>query len=78
MSKVPNPNLIDRLIELLIEIVNPELREIAENNVARPIWNGRNPAVKCLLIVEAVILVRALHFQQHTRLPKEVYELLAL
>jgi hypothetical protein len=77
LRKLLEQNAVKRLVKLLIEIVNPELFEVAQDNVPWPIWDGSNPIIECLLVVKREILSRAFHFKQEPGLPDEVNKLLS-
>jgi hypothetical protein len=49
---VPSSNCIHRLFDLLVEVVDPELVEVAEDVVARPVWYQVHPIVERLAEME--------------------------
>ena len=51
LRKVVQCEPVHRLVELRVEVANPELREVAENDEARSIPREREPVLHCLRVV---------------------------
>ena len=69
-----NGNPIHRLFHLLVEVVDPEFVEVAQEGIPRPVGNQIDPVVEKLVIVAAQILAAAFHFQHEARFPDEIGE----
>jgi hypothetical protein len=67
-------NRVDRLIELEIEVVDPELAKVAEDNVPWPMGHQALPILEGLSVVPFQRLATFLHFEQESRLPHEIGE----
>jgi hypothetical protein len=67
--KLFQSNNIDRFIELLVEVVNPELPKISEHDVAWPILHRGQPVIESLLIRKVTLFTPFLHLDQQARLP---------
>src|SRR5581483_3725957 len=61
---------IDRIKELRIEIVNPELVEIAEDDERRPFRNNVRPVIESLVVMLLKIFAARLHFDEHAVRPE--------
>ncbi len=69
-----NLDPIDGGIHLGIEVVNPELIEVAKHGVARPPGNEARPVVEGLAVVPGQVLPAFLHFDENDRLPDQIRE----
>jgi hypothetical protein len=65
---------VQRLVELEVEIVDPELVEIAQYDVLRAVGDKVEPVVEGLPIVALQFLALLLHLQQEARPPEQVGE----
>ena len=65
---------IHRLIDLAVEVVHPELVEIGEHHVARPVRDRPDPIVERLAQMELKLFPALLHFEQQPSRPDKVGE----
>jgi hypothetical protein len=65
---------VDGLLDLVVEVVDPELVEVAEHDVAGPVGDGAEPVLQGLLVVASQRLAGLLHLDQHPRLPDTIGE----
>ncbi|TIT17691.1 MAG: hypothetical protein E5W70_31625 [Mesorhizobium sp.] len=65
---------INWLVNLFVEVVNPELIEIAEDHVARSVRDGVYPVLKRLFVMRVEVLSALLHFDKDPGLPHEIRE----
>src|SRR5207244_11714658 len=68
---------IDGVEQLRIEIVDPELIEVAENDIRRSLRNDMGPVIERLVVVLLQIFAARLHFDQHAIWPEKIGELLS-
>ncbi len=72
--QVLDRELIDRRVHLGLEVVDPELVEVAEDDVARPAGHQAGPVVERLAVMAPQVLAAAFHLDQHDRLPDQIGE----
>ena len=63
---------VHRLLKLRVEIVNPQLVEIAEHNVGGAMRNEIEPVIECLLIMLRELRPARFHFDEHSAGPNKV------
>ena len=64
---------VHRLVELAVEVVDPELVEVAQHRVPGPVRHRQEPVVEGLAVVLAQVGA-GLHLHQHPGLPHQVRE----
>ena len=68
---------IDRIEELRVKIVDPELVEVAEDHEWRTLWNNVRPVIERLIVVSLEFLAARFHFDKHAIRPEKIGELLS-
>lgn len=63
---------VDRLLELGVEIVNPELVEVAHHDIGRAVRDEVEPVVESLLVVAGELLAARFHLDEHASRPDQV------
>ena len=63
---------VHRLVELGVEVVDPELVEVAEHDVGRAVGDEVEPVVEGLLVVLGELDAARLHLDEHAARPDEV------
>ena len=76
--QVAREQVIDRLVELGVEVVDPELIEVAEDDIGRAVGNEVQPVVESLLVVLGEFCAARLHFDEAAAGPDEIGEFGAL
>jgi hypothetical protein len=66
--------LLLAFIHLRFEVVNADLVEIAEDDVAGAIGDQTGPVVECLAVMALEVSAALLHFKQNDGFPDEVGE----
>jgi hypothetical protein len=61
-------------MELKVEIVDPKLVEVAQDDVLRPVWDSVEPILERLLIMLLKFFSPAFHFKKKAGPPKQVGE----
>ncbi len=74
MREVDELHSVDGLIELGVEVVDPELVEVAQDDVPRSVGDGPGPVIECLLVVPREVGAGLLHLDDDSRLPHQVGE----
>ena len=69
---------VNRFVELGVEVVDPELVEVAEHDVGRTVGHEVEPVVERLLVVLGKLHAAGLHLDEAAARPDEVGELGAL
>ena len=69
---------VHRLLELRVEVVNPELVEVAEHDVGRAVGDEVEPVIEGLLVVLGELDAARLHLDEGAARPDEVGEFGAL
>lgn len=69
------PYSVYGLVKLEVEVIDPELVEVAEHDAAWSAGNGVDPVVEGLTIVCLELLAAALHPQEQALLPAQISEL---
>ena len=77
-GKVGDGNSVHRLIELGVEVVDPELVEVAERDVGRAVGDEIKPVVERLLVVLGELYAAGFHLDEAAAGPDEVGEFSAL
>ena len=70
--QVVERDAVDRLVELAVEVVDPELVEVAEDDVRGPVGDQVNPVLERLAVVARQVAAGLLHLDEHPRLPLQV------
>ena len=68
-------DFINRLLKLGVEIVNPELVEVAQHDVGRAMGHEVEPVVEGLLVVLRELRAARFHLDEHAARPDEIGEL---
>ena len=63
---------VHRLIKLAIKIVDPELVEIAKDDIARAVGDGVELVFKRLPVMELQLLPAFFHFEEQAGLPDQI------
>lgn len=63
---------VNGIEQLLVEIVDPELVEVADDDVGRPVRNDIRPVVENLVGLEFAFLATGFHLDEHALRPYEV------
>lgn len=66
---------VHRLLKLGVEIINPKLVEVAQDDVGRAMGNEVEPVVEGLLVMLRELGPARFHFDEHTARPDEIGEL---
>jgi hypothetical protein len=74
LGKVFQVDDVERFIDLLVEVVDMERIEVAEDDIAGAIGDEARPVVEGLLVVLAQVDAALLHFDEDNRLPDIVGE----
>ncbi len=69
-----DPYAVNRFVELCVEVINPELIEVAERDVRWPVRNQIQSIVESLLVVLGEFDPPRLHLDETTARPDEVSE----
>ena len=77
-GQIGDGHAVNRLLELGVEVVNPELVEVAEDDVGRAVGDEVEPVVEGLLVVLGELDAAGLHFDEAAARPDEVGVLGAL
>jgi hypothetical protein len=72
--EIANGDFIFGSVDVGLEVVNPELIEVAEDDVAGTIWDEAGPVVKGLPIMFLKEFATLLHFDEDNRFPNKVGE----
>ncbi len=73
-GEVLDRHAVKRLVQLRVEIVNPEFVEVAKHDVRRAMRDEIEPVIEGLLVVTGKFLAARLHFNQHAAWPDEIGE----
>jgi hypothetical protein len=71
-NQVFDGHTIHRLLQLGVEIVNPEFVEVAEHDVGRAMRDEVEPVIKRLPVVARKFFTARFHFDEHTTRPDKV------
>ena len=71
-GQVFDRDFLHRLLQLRVEIVNPQLVKVAQHDVGRTMRHEVEPVVKRLLIVLGKFLAARFHFHEHAPRPDEI------
>src|ERR1035438_4807476 len=71
-GQVRDGDAVNRLMELDVEVVNPELVEVAEDDVGRAVGDEVEPVIEGLLVVFGELDAAGLHFDETAARPDEV------
>ena len=78
LGQIADGHPVNWLIKLGVEVVNPELVEVAEYDVRRAVGNEVEPVIERLLVVLGELHAAGLHLDQAAARPDEVGVLGAL
>ena len=77
-GQVGDGHPVNRLVELGVEVVDPELVEVAEHDVGRAVGDEVEPVIEGLLVVLGELDAAGLHLDEAAARPDEVGEFGAL
>ena len=75
LGEMGDGDLLEGFAELAVEVVNPELVEVREDDVLGAVGDEFEPVVKGLLVVLGEVLAAPLHLNEEATGPDEVGEL---
>lgn len=74
VGELGQADLVHRVVDLLVEVVYPELVEVAQDGVLGAAGDEANPVVECLAVVAAEVFAAFFHFDEDDGLPDVIGE----
>jgi hypothetical protein len=77
LAEIAQKDALDRIEELLVEIIDPELVKVAEDHVARAIGDDELPVFERLVVVLLQLCAARFHLDERALGPEQIGEFLA-